>query len=207
MIYYPNDFNVRYFIKKYKPVPGEEYDVNNPPMDEDGNYVYTEAVTDSAVAVVDGEVVNDSVQIRDFNPDIDNQLSPVEYFKNNTTGYYYYSDNLQNLLNNVDLIKSTDFFSENIHIYIWIAFFLSTIIFSFRITGLKSLLFSVISAGILFLAVVLVTVLFSASGGRNGIEFFISYFVFFIGLVILLLPIVMMKSLKNLSLQSLSISL
>ncbi|MCQ4141092.1 hypothetical protein [Chryseobacterium sp. EO14] len=197
MIYYPNDFNVRYFIKKYKPVPGEEYDVNNPPMDEDGNYVYTETVADSAVAVVDGEVVNDSVQIRDFNPDIDNQLSPAEYFKNNTTDYYYYSDNLQNLLNNVDIIKSTDFFSENIHIYIWIAFFLSTIIFSFRITGLKSLLFSVISAGVLFLAVVLVTVLFSASGGRSEIEFFVSYFVFFIGLVILLLPIVMMKSLKK----------
>lgn len=197
MIYYPNDFNVRYFIKKYKPVPGEEYDVNNPPMDEDGNYVYTETVADSAVAVVDGEVVNDSVQIRDFNPDIDNQLSPAEYFKNNMTDYYYYSDNLQNLLNNVDIIKSTDFFSENIHIYIWIAFFLSTIIFSFRITGLKSLLFSVISAGVLFLAVVLVTVLFSASGGRSEIEFFVSYFVFFIGLVILLLPIVMMKSLKK----------
>ena len=197
MIYYPDDFNVRYFIKKYKPVPGEEYDVNNPPMDEDGNYVYTETVADSAVAVVDGEVVNDSVQIRDFNPDIDNQLSPAEYFKNNTTDYYYYSDNLQNLLNNVDNIKSTDFFSENIHIYIWIAFFLSTIIFSFRITGLKSLLFSVISAGVLFLAVVLVTVLFSASGGRSEIEFFVSYFVFFIGLVILLLPIVMMKSLKK----------
>lgn len=198
MIYHPNDFNVRYFIKKYKPVPGEDYDVNNPPMDEDGNYVYTEAVKDSAAAVVDGEVINDSVQIRDFNPDIDNQLSPAEYFKNNTTDYYYYSDNLQNLLNNVVIIKSTDFFSENIHIYIWIAFFLATIIFSFRITGLKSLLFSVISAGVLFLAVVLVTVLFSASSGRNGIEFFVSYFVFFIGLAILLLPIVMMRSLKKL---------
>lgn len=197
MIYHPNDFNVRYFIKKYKPVPAEEYDVNNPPMDEDGNYVYTEAVTDSVAAVVDGEVVNDSVQIRDFNPDIDNQLSPAEYFKNNTTDYYYYSDNLQNLLNNVVIIKSTDFFSENIHIYIWIAFFLATIIFSFRITGLKSLLFSVISAGVLFLAVVLVTVLFSASSGRIRIEFFVSYFVFFIGLAILLLPIVMMKSLKK----------
>lgn len=197
MIYHPNDFNVRYFIKKYKPVPGEEYDVNNPPMDEDGNYVYTEAVIDSVAAVVDGEVVNDSVQIRDFNPDIDNQLSPAEYFKNNTTDYYYYSDNLQNLLNNVVIIKSTDFFSENIHIYIWIAFFLATIIFSFRITGLKSLLFSVISAGVLFLAVVLVTVLFSASSGRIRIEFFVSYFVFFIGLIILLLPIVMMKSLKK----------
>lgn len=197
MVYYPNDFKVRYFIKKYKTNPNEKYDVNNIPMDEEGNYAYTDAVVDSAAAIVDGVVVNDSVQIKDFNPDIDKQLSPEKYFNNNITDYYYYSDNLENLLNNVDLIKSTDFFSENIHVYIWIAFFLSTIIFSFRITGLKSLLFSMISAGVLFLGVVLVTVLFSASMGRVGFEFFVSYFVFILGLAILLPPILMMKSLKK----------
>jgi hypothetical protein len=197
MVYYPNDFKVRYFIKKYKTNPKEKYDVNNIPMDEEGNYAYTDAVVDSAAAVVDGVVVNDSVQIKDFNPDIDKQLSPEKYFNNNITDYYYYSDNLKNLLNNVDLIKSTDFFSENIHVYIWIAFFLSTIIFSFRITGLKSLLFSMISAGVLFLCVVLVTVLFSASMGRVGFEFFVSYFLFLLGIAILLPPILMMKSLKK----------
>ncbi|GEN76941.1 hypothetical protein [Chryseobacterium hagamense] len=197
-VYQPDDFKVRYFIKKYKPEQGEEYDLNKMPLDEEGNYVYTETVADSAAAVVDGTVVNDSVQIRNFNPDIEKQLSPEKYFKNNMTDYYYYTDDLSSLLKNVDLIKSTDFFSENIHVYIWIAFFLATVIFNFRITGLKPLLFSMISAGVLLLAVVLISVLFSASFGRNNLEFFISYFGLAIGLIILLGPVVMMKRLGKL---------
>lgn len=199
MVYAPDNFDVRYFIKKYKTKPNEVYDPNNIPLDDYGDYTYATAVTDSAAAVVDGIIVNDSVQIKDFNPDIEKQLSPEKYFKNNVTDYYYYTDSLRSLLQNVDLVKSTDFFSENIHIYLWIAFFLSTIIFSFRITGLKSLLFSVISAGVLFLAVILITVLYSvAADGRSGMEFFTSYLVLFIGLMILLIPILMMKKVKKL---------
>ncbi|GAA5089945.1 hypothetical protein GCM10023210_15390 [Chryseobacterium ginsengisoli] len=206
MVYAPDDFNVRYFIKKYKNPASEEYDPNARPLDENGSYAYTEttaidstvATVDSAAAVVDGVIDNNSVQIKDFNPDIKKQLSPEKYFKNNLTDYYYYTDDLNDLLRNVDLVKSTDFFSENIHIYLWIAFFLATIIFSFRITGLKSLLFSVISAGVLFLAIILITVLYSIADGRNGIEFFISYLVFFIGLIILLIPLLMMKKVKKL---------
>ncbi len=203
MVYAPDDFNVRYFIKKYKPQPGEVYDPNNTSLDNYGDYAETvdsaATVIDSAAAVVDGVIVNDSVQIKDFNPDIEKQLSPEKYFKNNITDYYYYTDSLQSLLQNVDLVKSTDFFSENIHIYLWIAFFLATVIFSFRITGLKSLLFSIISAGVLFLAIILITVMYSfAVNGRSGMEFFTSYLVFFIGLVILLIPIFMMKKIKKL---------
>jgi len=198
MVDQPDDFQVRYFIKKYKPEPGEEYDLNQTPMDGEGNYVYTETVADPTATVVDGAVVTDSVQIKAFNPGIESQLSPEKYFKNHTTDYYYYTDNLKDLLTNVDLIKSTDFFSENIHVYIWIAFFLATVVFSFRITGLKPLLFSMISAGVLLLAVVLISVLFSASFGRDGTEFFVSYFVLVIGLMILLGPVVMMKRLGKL---------
>ncbi len=197
MVYHPDTFEVRYFIKKYKPEPGEEYNLNQTPMDEEGNYVYTEAITDSTAAVVDGAVVNDSVQIKDFNPNIGKQLSPEQYFKNNVTDYYYYTESLKDLLTNIDVIKSTDFFSENIHLYVWVSFFLATFIFSFRITGLKSLLFSVIGAGVLFLAVILVTVLYSASFERVNMEFFIAYFVLAIGLVILLTSILMMKSLRK----------
>lgn len=199
MVYQPDDFKVRYFIKKYRPEPGEEYDLNKTPMDEEGNYVYTETVADPAASVVDGTVVTDSVQIRDFNPDIEKQLSPENYFKNNMTDYYYYTDDLSRLLKNVDLMKSTDFFSENIHVYLWITFFLATVIFSFRVTGLKPLLFSMIGAGVLLLAVVLISVLFSASFGRNNLEFFISYFGLVIGLIILLGPVLMMKRLGKLA--------
>lgn len=198
MVYQPNDFKVRYFIQKYKPGPGKEYDLNKMPLDEEGNYVYTEAVDDTAASVVDGSIVSDSVQIRDLNPDIGKQLSPEHYFKKNMTDYYYYTKDLSDLLKNVELIKSMDFFSQNIHVYIWIAFFLATLVFSFRITGLKSLLFGLISAGILLLAVVLISVLFSASFGSSNLEFFISYFALFVGLIILLAPVLIMKRLGKL---------
>ena len=205
MVYAPDDFKVRHFIKKYKNNFGEEYNPNSRPSDYN-NYDYAEVAavdsvtvaTDSTMTVVDGVIVGDSVQIGDFNPDINKQLSPDKYFKNNLTDNYYYTDDLRDLLGNVDLIKSTDFFSENIHIYLWIAFFLSVFIFSFRITGLKSILFSVIGAGVLFLAIVLITVLFSVSGGRGIEEFFVSYLSFFIGLIILLIPLLMMKKLSKL---------
>jgi hypothetical protein len=199
MVYAPENFEVRYFIKKYKNNINEEYDPSRN-GDHNNDYEYDEAVAvDSAAAVVDGEVVNkDAVTIKEFNPDINNQLSPDDYFRDNLTDYYYNTDDLRNFLGNVDIVKSTDFFSENIHIYLWIAFFLSTFIFSFRITGLKSLLFSVISAGVLFLAVILITVLYSVSGGRGSEEFFVSYLVFFIGLLILMIPLLMMKKVRKL---------
>ncbi len=196
MVYAPDDFKVRYFIKKYKTSYGEKYNPNNLP--EGGTYDYTEPVAiDSAAAVVDGVVVNDSVQIRQFNPDIQSQLSPAQYFKNNITGYYYYSQNLQDFLYNIDVMKSSDFFSENIHIYLWIAFFLSTLVFSFRTTGLKSLLFSIISAGVLTLAIVLISVLFSVSAGRTNTGFFASYLTLFIGSAILLIPLLFLRSVKK----------
>jgi hypothetical protein len=201
MVYYPENFEVRYFIKKYKNNANEQYD----PLrtgDDDNDYGYIEetatATIDSTAASVDGAAKKDGVTIKEFNPDINNQLSPTDYFRDNLTDYYYNTEDLRNFLGNVDIVKSTDFFSENIHIYLWIAFFLSTFIFSFRITGLKSLLFSTISAGVLFLAVILITVLYSVSGGRGSEEFFVSYLVFFIGLLILMIPVLMMKKIRKL---------
>ncbi|KQT18027.1 hypothetical protein ASG31_04620 [Chryseobacterium sp. Leaf404] len=195
MVYNPTEFNVRYFIKKYKPSIGQEYDPTSPPAyDYDGE---TAVAVDSVVGVVDedaaivdenGRIVNDSILIRDFNPEISSQISPEDYFKKNTTDYYYYADNLKDFLESVDDVKTYDFFSQNIHIYLWIAFFLASFIFSFRITGLKSLLFSVISAGVLTLAVTLITVLYSVSR-TGGEEYFASYLALFISLYILFIPI------------------
>ncbi|WP_051349311.1 hypothetical protein [Chryseobacterium gregarium] len=193
MVYHPEDFKVRSFIKKYRTNPGEAYDPNRNGQYDDYGYTTATETIDSAASVVDGRIVNNSVQIRDINPDISNQLSPEDYFMKNLSGYYYDTDNLRYFLGNVDVVKSNDFFSENIHIYLWIAFFLSVVIFSFRVTDLKSLLFSVISAGILSLVIVLITVLYSVSGGRGSEEFFISYLVLGVGIFILSVPLLMMR--------------
>lgn len=204
MIYFPDNFEVNNFIKKYKPAFGEAYDPNN----SEEYPAVVEAATDSVAIMGDnGTIVKDTVNIKAFNPEINKQMAPQNYFKNHLTDRYYNTDNLKDLLSNVDAAKSEDFFSQNIHIYIWIAFFLSTFIFSFRMTGLRSLLFSIISAGVIVLAVVLIFVLYSVSV-RGNAEFFMSYFALCISLVILLIPLVMMKKVgKMVSSVSMNISL
>ena len=201
MVYAPKSFDVHYFIKKYKPMRGQEYDPNN-----SENYgevamvdsaVSTAAIDAAAVVNESGVIVDDSIQIRELNPEIGTQISPEDYFKKNLTEYYFYTDDLKEFLTSIDDVKSYDFFSENIHIYLWLAFFLSTFILSFRITGLKSLLFSIISAGLLTLAVTLVTVLFSVSVlGR--VEFFVAYLALILSLIILAIPILWMKNFSKL---------
>ncbi|MCI3936553.1 hypothetical protein MQX03_05050 [Chryseobacterium aahli] len=204
MVYSPQNFEVRYFIKTYKPEKGEKYNPNNSSYysDRENNEVAEAAaiaVDSAAASYVDenGTIVDDSISIKEFNPEINKQISPEKYFYNNVSEFYYYQDNLKDLLNNVDYVKSEDFFSQNIHIYLWISFFLSTLIFSFRITGLKSLLFSIISAGVLVLAVVLITVLYSFSHlGKE--EYFVSQLGLLLSIVILLIPLLMMNKFNKL---------
>ena len=180
----PN-FEVRYFIRDYKPGNND-------------NDTYSAVTVDSVSASVDesGNIVSDSVKIREFNPKINEEISPKDYFKNNLTNYYYHTDNMKDVLQNIDFVKNEDFVSENIHIYLWIAFFLSALIFSFRITGLKSLLFSIISAGLLALAVTLISVFYSVVANGRA-EVFIPYLLLFIAFAILLPPIFNLKNLNK----------
>ncbi|WP_261511518.1 hypothetical protein [Chryseobacterium paludis] len=187
-----NNFEPKYFIRKVR----NYNEADDPSISREYEADY--AVTDTEAAIADnGTIVRDSLAIVALNPDIHQQVSPEKYFKNNLTDYYFYTDSLKDVLNNVNTIKNMDFFSENIHIYLWISFFLAAFIFSFRIVGLKSLLFSVISAGVLILAVTLLTVLYSVLV-RGKEEFFASYFTLFISLIILLVPLLMMRKVGKL---------
>lgn len=193
LVYHPESFEVRKFIKKYVPAPNEEYDIN---YSGDYNYAYATAAVDSTAAAYDENgneiVVEDTIQIEKFNPNIKNEISNEDFFKANLTDYYYYSDSLKNLLLNVDSVKSKEYVKDTIHIYLWIAFALSLLIFSFRIVGLKSLLFSIIAAGALSLFLTLISVFIGLGFGNN--DFFVMYFIFFVGLLILLVPLLMLES-------------
>lgn len=194
MIYSPSnpDFEVRYFIKDYGPERSNDYAYEVETAD-----VYADSTAAAVTVDGEGKIVDDSIQIKAFNPEINKQISPEKYFKNNITDYYYKTESMKDLLKSVDFVKKEDFFSENVHIFFWIAFFLSTFIFSFRITGLKSLLFSVISAGVLVLSVVLLTVFYSFSL-RGGEEYFASHFTLLVSIIILLIPLTMMKRFRKL---------
>ncbi len=192
MVYHPEKFEVKRFIMLYKPDSGTDYDPNKAPAERFNGY--EEAVTvDSAVAYDDnyldanGEIRKDTISIRDFNPNVDREIAPKDYFKRNMTDFYYYTADLNNLLENVDTIKTDDFFSDSVHLFIWISFALAILIFSFRVTDLRSLLFSIISAGVIILLVTLFCVFFAFIGGFKDV-FFILYTILTVGVIILLIP-------------------
>ena len=89
----------------------------------------------------------------------------------------------------MDTIKSDDFFSDSVHLFIWIAFALAILIFSFRVTDLRALLFSIISAGVIILLVTLFCVFFAFVGGFKN-AFFILYTILTVGVIILLIPLI-----------------
>jgi len=193
MVYHPEKFEVKRFIMLYKPDAGTDYDPNKAPA---GRYNgYEEAVAVDSVAYDDnyldanGKIRKDTISIRDFNPNVDREISPKDYFKRNMTDFYYYTADLNNLLENVDTIKTDDFFSDSVHLFIWISFALAILIFSFRITDLRSLLFSIISAGVIILLVTLFCVFFAFVGGFKNM-FFILYTILTVGVIILLIPFI-----------------
>ena len=199
MVYHPEGFEVRSFIKKFIPVKGQEYDPNKA---QDGYYNDVSYVdVDSAAADnylnENGEIMKDTVSSKDFNPNIDKEVSPADYFKKNITGYYYYTADLKNLLENVDAVKTGDFFSETIHVCIWIAFSLAAFIFGFRVTNLRSLLFSVVSSGVLILAVTLFCVAAAFIFNVNS-RFFIFYTILIVGFIILLIPFLTIRRFSKL---------
>lgn len=200
MVTHPDKFEVKSFIKKYQPRPGTEYDPNKAP---DGYYDYAEAVVDSTAVGYDnylnnnGEIVKDTVDVRDFNPNLDREVSPADYFKKNISNYYYYTADLKTFLENVDSVKSNNFLSETIHFFIWLAFALSAFIFSFRVTNIRSLLFSIVSAGVIVLAVTLFCVASAFAFHMDG-KFFVLYTMLIVGVVILLLPFITLRRFSKL---------
>ena len=120
-----------------------------------------------------------------------------DYFKKNMSGYYYYSADLRYLLENVYTVKTYDFFSQTVHYFLWFAFGLATFIFGFRVTNMRSLLFSIVSAGVIILLVTLFCVM-SAFVFNLRNEFFIFYTMLTVGIVILLIPFLTLKRMSKL---------
>ena len=103
------------------------------------------------------------------------------------TEYYLESDRLNITFENIDDIKKTNVISENIHFFLWLSFFLAIVIFMFRVTGLKPLLFTIVVIGLLTIIIGLIIALYSYISTYRGqnIEYFASYLTLFIGTMIL----------------------
>lgn len=190
LVYHPEtDFVINKFIMTYLPDRGEKYNENAFPGSE--NYA---TVTVDAVAAADETYTSNddysNSNVLDANYDL------RSYFKKNITPLYYYTEDLKVLLDNVENIKTTDFITENVHVYLWITFFLTGFLFCYRMTSMKSMIFTVVSSCVLVLVIALVAVL---ARFLNVFEtdYFVGYFVLAIGLTILLIPLLFLKKMSR----------
>ena len=170
LVYHPKNFVIKGFIAS------NANDINRY---EENDIIA--AYNDSAsTEIVDSKYVN--------NDAVSYQESYLAYSKKKSTGFYYEISSLKKFLNNVETIKKYDFFSNTIQFYLWLSFAFTLLIFCFRVTNLKTVIFSGIAAGVLSLFVGFIGVLSSYSLHSDP-EVFLSYFVFILGVVIISIPI------------------
>ena len=133
-----------------------------------------------------------------FNYREDNTALEI-FKKEHITDFYLEDDALHYVFENIEEIKSKTPYIESIHFFIWLAFFFSSVIFMFRITGLKPLLFTIIITGVVALFITLLSVLFAHITGfnDNSVGYFVSYLTLLIGAIILAIPIFYSKKIKK----------
>lgn len=128
-----------------------------------------------------------------------NRTKTQEFYSNRLTDYYYQNNALRNVFENIESVRYSNPL-ESIHIFLWLAFFFAAIIFIFRITGLKPLLFSILTIGVLTLIISLfAALLFYIVGGNDDfVGYFLMYLVFALSTLIILIPIVFYTRVKKL---------
>ena len=193
LIYHPDTFEVKHFIAENE----NEYAYPTDSISILADTLANDAAAAVAVAPVPEEtVIAPPVEAPVAQMPVSNDKM-YNYYNKNLTKYYYQANNLNDFLRSVELIKNVDFVSRNIHVYLWIAFFFSTLIFSFRVTNLRSVIFTGITTGVLSLVVGLMVLVYSMGLGGSE-EYFAAYLVLTIATVIILIPFLFLTSASKL---------
>jgi len=120
-----------------------------------------------------------------------------EYLGNLRTDFYLESNELRFAFSNIQKVRKTNPFVDTIHFFMWFSFFLAALVFVFRISGLKSFIFSVLAVGILCVLLALIALVFdyfSQSDFDNiKIEYLMVLLTWIVGTVILAVPIFYLK--------------
>ena len=193
LIYHPDTFEVKHFIAENE----NEYAYPTDSISIMADTLANDAAAAVAVAPVPEEtVIAPTVEAPVAQMPVSNDKM-YNYYNKNLTKYYYQANNLNDFLRSVELIKNVNFVSRNIHVYIWIAFFFSTLIFSFRVTNLRSVIFTGITTGVLSLVIGLMVLVYNMGLGGSE-EYFAAYLVFIISTIIILIPFLFMTSASKL---------
>jgi len=193
LIYQPDNFEVKHFILENENAysyPIDSVAATIDTLTTDVASAATAAHEQTVVETVEAAAVA-VAQVAGSNDKMYN------YYQQRLTRNYYEVRNLSDFLRSVELVKNVDFVSRNIHVYIWIAFFLSTLIFSFRVTNLRSVIFTGITTGVLSLVIGLMVLVYSMGLGGSE-EYFAAYLVLIIATIIILIPFLFMTSASKL---------
>lgn len=186
IVYQPKNYELVHFIREYEEKDKYDYD----------DYDYTEASVDSAA-------IDEDLDYKSTKPlattTLKNIEKPGDFFKERLTNYYFYEKDLATILRNIDEIKSSDVIAQSIHIIFWVSFILASLVFCYRVTNLRSLLFSIVTTGVLTLLIILITIVFrfSSEKNSNNTEFLALYLIWGIGTTILLNSIFALNKIKK----------
>jgi hypothetical protein len=100
---------------------------------------------------------------------------------------YFDATSLRRSLNNIEELKTSNIFEGSLHVFLWLAFGFSVIVFMFRVTGLKPLLLSVVSMGVIALVTALLGIFIGyLVSFSSGSEYFAFTLVFIVSTAILI---------------------
>lgn len=200
LIYFPENFEVKNFIAEYENENDGYYNGYSAPPVEAAPPVEFDTLTTDAAASTTEAATDATVQaVKTAEVAVADVAAPSSagklhnYYLSKQVKDYYEIRKLNDFLRSVELVKTVDFVSRNIHVYIWMAFFLSTLIFSFRVTNLRSVIFTGVTTGVLSLAVGLVVLLYTMSLSGSE-EYFAAYLVIIVSTIVLLIPLLFMKT-------------
>jgi len=158
LMYHPADFKVTYFISNSS--------VEGLSLNQQHTDVTAATVTTTAVAAAD-------------------EAGTDPYYSEHKIKYCFDAYDLSRLFTGIERVLEFSVFDMIVYIAIWIAFVLASILFAFRITNLRLLLFAGITAAVIGILIALVTLVLGLANGRQG-EKTIAYLVFVVGTMILL---------------------
>lgn len=207
MVYHPDGFEVKRFINTNETGDSELYPPQPPIIDSvtvatattydtiADTAVKEQPNTDDAAAIAAAQ--NAAEQVATVVATKYKEDTNYNYYQKNLSKSYYQINNLKDLLNSVELMKNSNVFDNVIHFYLWIAFVLATLLFSFRVTNLRAVIFTGVTIGVLSLTIGLCVLLYTM-GVSVDEEYFAGYLVLFVSTLILLLPILTIKTLPKL---------
>lgn len=102
------------------------------------------------------------------------------------TRYFIDMVSFRNVFDNVDELRAWHKLNDFLHVSMWIAFGLASMLLAFRITDLKSVIFAAVAAGLLGIAVALFAMVSGLSNAN--IEFSVPYFLLTLALAIFIIP-------------------